>query len=500
MKLLHKFFLAFFVSNLAVVVLLLTAISLSLSSDFNKLVNETEDKHLQETIGQLRTLYQQSSSWQAIINDVQIWRDIVDPRQQRRPLPPRNNQPTYDDPPRDKRGQDRRKDNPPRQERRARQEPLQGQRDTSAAFLKTGQRMSLYDSSKKVIVGRKELSGHSRIEPVISGGKTVGWVGLAVSNALEDNPAAEFLQQQFKTYLLIAGIVLLISVFTAIMLAKHLAAPIKQLISATGRLRSGDYSSRINSSSKDEIGILSENYNDLANTLEKNQHSRRQWMSDTSHELRTPLTVIKSQLIAIQDGVLKAAPEKLQMLIEEVDKLSRIVADLYQLSSSDIGALTYKKIKLDPLKLLNQTLDNFQVKFAQRELTLSRSAQPDVPCYLFADKDRLLQLFSNLFENSCRYTNQGGKIHIVTRIDGRQLQIQIQDSAPGLTETDRVKIFERFYRVEQSRSRAHGGSGLGLALCSQIAAAHQGTITAQNSPLGGVTMLITLPVNLGAEQ
>ncbi|WP_157601267.1 ATP-binding protein [Psychromonas ossibalaenae] len=495
MKLLHKFFLAFFISNLAVVILLLTAISLSLSSDFNELVNKAEDKHLQETLTQLSTSFQQSNSWQAIINDVQIWRDIVDPGQARRPLrPPR------DEPPRDQRRQNRREDNPPPNERRPRQEPRQGKWDTSAAFLKTGQRMSLYDSSKNVIVGRKELSGHSRIEPVISGGKTVGWVGLAASNALEGSPAAEFLQQQFKTYFLIAGIVLLISVITAIMLAKHLTAPIKQLISATGRLRNGDYSSRINSSSKDEIGILSENYNDLANTLEKNQHSRRQWMSDTSHELRTPLTVIKSQLIAIQDGVLKAGPEKLQMLVEEVDKLSRIVADLYQLSSSDIGALTYKKIKLDPLKLLNQTLDNFQVKFAQRQLTLSRSAQSDTPCFLFADKDRLLQLFSNLFENSCRYTDLNGKIHIVTRIDGTQLQIQIQDSAPGLAETDMSKIFERFYRVEKSRSRAHGGSGLGLALCSQIVKAHQGTITAQNSPLGGITIIITLPVNLGAQQ
>ncbi len=197
--------------------------------------------------------------------------------------------------------------------------------------------MSLYDSSKKVIVGRKELNQHKRIEPISVAGKTVGWIGLAPSNAIKDSPAGEFLKQQYKTYFLIAGCVILISIFMAVILTKHLAAPIKQLINSTGKLRSGDYSSRIDKSSKDEIGTLSDNFNDLANTLEKNQHNRRQWMSDTSHELRTPLTVIKSQLIAIQDGILTASGSKLTMLIEEVDKLNRIVDDLYQLSSSDVG-------------------------------------------------------------------------------------------------------------------------------------------------------------------
>ncbi len=280
------------------------------------------------------------------------------------------------------------------------------------------------------------------------------------------------------------------------LLAKHLVSPIKLLIKATGKLRSGDYNTRINKLSNDEIGTLSDNFNDLANTLQQNQINRQDWMSDTSHELRTPLTVIKSQLMAIQDGVLEPSESKLSLLVDEVDKLSRIVDDFYQLSSSDIGGLTYKKSLLDPVNLLHQFLDSFQNKFDDNSLTVLRNMTPQLKCSIVADKDCLLQLFSNLLENSCRYTDQGGKINIITTMKDIGLEIQIQDSAPAVSKPDQSKLFERFYRIEKSRNRNHGGSGLGLALCSQIVEAHQGTITAEDSPLGGLSIVITLPVSM----
>ncbi len=476
--------------------MLLVSIGFNLSSGFNDFVNETEDKHIKDSITQLAAVYQKSNSWQAIRDNVQIWRDIVDPRPTERQSPPqqrpRNNSRYDDRPMRDapppRRGDNRNANPPPQVNKPAKS------KDSPSDFLKTGRRMSLYDRDKNVIEGRTYLDENPRIEAIIVAGKTVGWIGLVPSNAIKDSPASEFLRQQYQIYYWLAGAVLLISIFMAIVLARHLAAPIKQLINGTSKLRSGDFEARIRNYPSDEIGTLSDNFNDLANTLQKNKQNRQTWMSDTSHELRTPLTVIKSQLIAIQDGVLEASESKLSLLVDEIDKLNRIVDDLYQLSSSDVGGLTYKKHSVEPLKLLHQTLDNYQSKFEQQSLTVTRNFAANAQCSIVADKDRLLQLFSNLLENSCRYTDQGGKINVVASFSNEELRIQIQDSAPGVLKQDQIKLFERFYRVEKSRSRIYGGSGLGLALCSQIVEAHQGTICAQDSPLGGLSISITLPI------
>ncbi len=469
MKLRYKFFLAFFVTNLTIVILLLVSIGMNLSSGFSDFVYEIEKKHVKDSITQLVPIYQRNNSWQPIVDNVQIWRDIVDPR-----IP--NEQPHPGPPPR--------------------QGAAPIKRDASADNLKPGRRMSLYDSNKNVIVGKEYLEEHPYIESILLDDKVIGWIGLDTSNTLKDSPASEFLQQQYNTYYWIAAAVILLSILMAILLANHLLSPIKLLIKGTSKLRSGDFNTRINKLSNDEIGTLSDNFNDLANTLKQNQLNRHDWMSDTSHELRTPLTVIKSQLMAIQDGVLEPSETKLSLLVDEVDKLSRIVDDLYQLSSVDIGGLTYKKSLLDPIKLLHQSLDTFQSKFEQHSLTVLRNITPQLKCSIVADKDRLLQLFSNLFENSYRYTDQGGNINIVAAMKDNELEIQIQDSAPGVSRADQEKLFERFYRVEKSRNRNHGGSGLGLALCTQIVEAHQGSIVAEDSPLGGLSIVISLPIKM----
>jgi len=280
----------------------------------------------------------------------------------------------------------------------------------------------------------------------------------------------------------------------ALILSKHLIAPIKKIIISTNQLIKGNYHSRIKKSSNDELGLLSENINDLAHSLEKSQKNRFQWMSDTSHELRTPLTVLKSQLIAIQDCIFQADKKRITLFIDEIDNLNRIVNDLYQLSSSDAGALTYKKNSLDPIFLLKQVIENYQPKFSQNTLLCNYAYLDNIQCYMLADKDRLKQLFSNLLENSCRYTHSGGKINIYAVINKQQLELQIQDSLPSVSKEMQDKLFERFYREEQSRSRSHGGSGLGLSLCKQIVEAHQGSINAMDSPLGGLCIKINLPI------
>jgi len=499
LKLLHKFFLAFFITNLAIVGLLMGLITSNLSSDFNEFVYQAENKHIESTRQQLAKLYASQGSWQSIRQDVQVWRDIADPKPARREPPPPKNKQRSKPPRRENNTQNNNLPPPkpgPRPEKRQQEQPPSKADD----FLKTGRRLSLYDANQQVIVGKRFIEENPRQEPIEVNGKIVGYLGLIPSNAIKDSPANEFLAKQFNTFYLIAAAALIFAFIMALLLSKHLTRPINTIISGTNKLIKGYYKSRITKTTQDELGILSDNFNNLAATLEKNQKNRFQWMSDTSHELRTPLTILKAQLSAIQDGLFKADEKRIELFIEEIDNLSHIVNDLYQLSSSDAGALTYEKSAVQPIQLLNQVLNNFEPKLSDQQLSLDTSLLSSIELNrenltLLADKDRLRQLFSNLLENSCRYTDAGGKIQVLASCHAQQLEIRIQDSSPGVPKDVQEKLFERFFRVEQSRNRQHGGSGLGLSLCQQIIEAHQGSIHASNSPLGGLCMTLLFPLN-----
>ncbi len=477
---------------------MLFLIAMNLSSSFNDFVTAAENKHLADTKQQLINLYQQKSSWQAIVNDEQVWRDIVDPQSKRPPPPPKPRRKNDHQPkPRALHTDTLQPADWPLQKRQAaKPRPVKA---NPSDFLQTGKRLSLYDKNKQVIVGKRYLTDNPHTESLVIDGEVIGWLGLKPSNLVKDSPASEFLTQQYKSYFLIAAVAILLAFIVALIFSKHLAAPIKQLMSGTNRLIEGNYKSRISKSTRDELGMLSDNVNVLAETLEKNQTNRYQWMSDTSHELRTPLTVLRAQLIAIQDGIFVADEKRVQLFIDEIDNLSHLVNDLYQLSSSDAGGLTYQKIALNPVNLLIPVIESFTAKFARQSLTVDYSSLAklleDSHCSLLADKERLKQLFSNLLENCCRYTHSPGRIIVSANYDKHHIDIVIEDSAPAVAKESQQKLFERFYRVEQSRNRSHGGSGLGLSLCKQIVAAHQGTITALDSSLGGLCIKISLPIH-----
>lgn len=457
----------------------------NLSSGFNDFIAQAENKHLAETQQQLITLYQQNNSWQPIINNEQVWRDIANPASKR--PPPRNSAKDYRKPkPRNER---------PRKEHNNHRKQSHDATNPSE-FLQTGKRLSLYDKNKKVIVGKRNLADNPHTVAIEMNGEIIGWLGLK-SSKFTDNSENEFLTQQYENYYLIASVAISLAFIMALIFSQHLIAPIKRLINGTNRLIEGKYQNRINKTTQDEIGVLSNNVNILAETLEKNQKNRFQWMSDTSHELRTPLTVLRAQLTAIQDGIFAADKQRVQLLVDEVDTLSHLVNDLYQLSSSDAGGLTYQKVSLNPIAILMNVIENFTAKFEQSSITIDylslESLLNDNRCIMLADKERLRQLFANLLENCCRYTHGPGKITVSSHYNRQVLNIIIEDSAPGVPRESQEKLFERFYRVEQSRNRNHGGSGLGLALCKQIVEAHQGTITAFDSLLGGLCIKMTFP-------
>ncbi len=261
----------------------------------------------------------------------------------------------------------------------------------------------------------------------------------------------------------------------------------------THRLAAGDFTARVVATGQDELGRLAQDFNQLASTLEKNQQMRQAFMADISHELRTPLAVLRGELEAIQDGVRQFTPESVASLQAEVGTLTKLVDDLHQLSLSDEGALAYQKKPLEIVALIEVAAGAFRERFAARGLTLSLSLPENVT--LFGDRDRLMQLFNNLLENSLRYTDAGGGLLIQGECQGARFVLRFSDSAPGVSDEQLAKLFERFYRAEGSRNRASGGSGLGLAICANIVAAHGGTISADHSSSGGVSITVSLPLD-----
>tara|TARA_R110000751_G_scaffold91266_3_gene178860 strand:+ start:36256 stop:37740 length:1485 start_codon:yes stop_codon:yes gene_type:complete len=483
-KLIHKFFLAFFITNIILVGLMFGFIYMNFAAEFNHFVEQEEQKHLVEVKQQLVQLYSEVGSWQPISQNTQLWRSIVDPKKD--PGEPNAIQKNNSNiTPKDYAG-----------------ENISEQKVPSLLWpnlppdlLQTGRRISLYDQNKDVVVGRTNVIENPHIEPILLNNNVIGWIGLVPSRLVVNSSANAFLSAQFDNYITITLCIILLAFIMAIVLSRHLTKPIKQIVAATNELNKGNYESRILPFTQDELGTLSNNVNELACTLEQNQQLRFQWVSDTSHELRTPLTVLRSHLLAVQDGVFIADAKRISLLINQVDNLNHIVDDLAQLANNDTANLTYTEVAVDVIEVLQQTIENYTARFQEHNLSVNsdglNSAQP---CIINGDKDRLQQLLANLFENTCRYTHAGGQVNIkINKVDTKLVLI-IEDSAPGVLPKDLGQLFERFYRVEKSRNRNYGGSGLGLSLCKKIVAAHGGDISLQNSPLGGLEVKITLPM------
>jgi two-component system sensor histidine kinase BaeS len=262
-------------------------------------------------------------------------------------------------------------------------------------------------------------------------------------------------------------------------------------------LTSGDYGLRLPVHGHDELGQLSEDFNTLALTLEQNRRARQQWIADISHELRTPLSILQGELESVQDGIRPLNTESLDSLHSEVVHLNALVNDLHELSLTDMGALVYEKKQVNISDILEQSFDMHQQMAKKHNLRLTLrvdTPNPDKRILMLGDPNRLQQLFDNLLQNSCRYTDEGGEVQVYVKENGNNnVVIEWFDSAPGVNDDDLAHLFDRLYRVETSRNRAKGGSGLGLAICQNIVQAHEGTIVASHSPLGGLKLTITFP-------
>ncbi len=298
---------------------------------------------------------------------------------------------------------------------------------------------------------------------------------------------ARFAERQHRLFALIALVAVAFSWLLAWPLSRYLVNPVRRLSGAMGALTRREFQQRVPVESRDELGQLAADFNRLAEALETQDQQQRQWLADISHELRTPLGVMKGELEAMEDGVMPLDQARVRSLSEEVNQLARLMDDLHQLAVTQVSHLRYQFETLDLADVLRQMGERFAPMMQQARLGWTL-ALPDTPVWILADRLRLEQLLMNLAQNSVRYTDPGGEVYVCLTL-GERAMLAWEDSTPGVDEADLAHLFDRFYRVERSRQRSLGGSGLGLSIVANIARAHGASLSASAAPLGGLRVV-----------
>jgi histidine kinase len=244
---------------------------------------------------------------------------------------------------------------------------------------------------------------------------------------------------------------------------------------------------------EDELADLGQSFNQMAYALDQVEVRRRQLIGDVAHELRTPLSNLKSVMEALQDGVLPAEPQTFLNVERELNRLQRLVLDLEELSRAEAGQIPLQLESVNPVTFVNATVDRLRLQYDDKGVKLRPEAATVIPDVL-ADQARMTQVMLNLLGNALQYTPAGGEVVVSVSADKQSVFISVQDTGIGLSADTLPHIFERFYRVDTSRSRVGGGSGIGLTISQHLVEAHGGTLAADSAGLGqGSTFVVTLP-------
>lgn len=293
------------------------------------------------------------------------------------------------------------------------------------------------------------------------------------------------------------GSALLVALLVGLGLSYRITSPVRRLTVAAGHVAAGDFDQRVPADSGDELASLGNAFNSMAESLARNERQRKQLLSDIAHELNTPITVLQGNLEAMIDGLAEPSAERLSSLREETLLLSRLVADLRDLSLAESGHLLLNVDTLRVDELLTAAVSTVQAEAQTRGVELViRTDQPLPP--VKADRDRVRQILRNLLGNALRYTPSGGSITVSATPEAvgaaSYVQVTVADTGVGIPAEDLPRVFDRFFRVDRSRNRGSGGTGLGLAVVKQLVEAQGGGVRVESEPGQGATFRFTLPV------
>lgn len=339
--------------------------------------------------------------------------------------------------------------------------------------------------------------------PFMSGGmigpansaETAGVVYIDRSNSGELNRAAmQITYQTIGRYFIWSGAlaVAIALVLTAI-LSRRILAPVRALTRAARQFGKGDFSPRVDIKEKDELGELGRSFNAMADNLAHTERLRRNMVADVAHELRTPISNLRGYLEAIGDGIVQPDEATIRSLSEEASTLSRLVNDLQELSLADAGELKLILQPYDVSRLIREAVTALQAKAAAKKIDLSAELPHALP-EISMDSHRIRQVLNNLLDNAIAHTGPDGKITVAASQQGNSISVSVADTGEGIPEADLPLIFERFYRVDKSRARATGGSGLGLTIVKRLVEAHGGAIEVKSRLGQGTTFTFSLPL------
>jgi len=290
-----------------------------------------------------------------------------------------------------------------------------------------------------------------------------------------------------------AAAALVSAVVVSIFVTRRIVRPIQAMQVASRRIADGSYDERIQVVGEDELADLARSFNQMVQQLAQIEERRRQLIGDVAHELRTPLSSIKSVLEGLQDGVLPTEPATFLNLQREVSRLQRLVQDLEELSKAEAGQIPLELEAIEPTTFVHMAVDRLARQFEDKGVQLQTELPPDLPI-VQVDLSRMTQVMLNLLGNALQYTPAGGQVTVRAWANVHEVHIAVQDTGIGLATEHLRHVFERFYRVDKSRSRAGGGSGIGLTIAHHLVDAHHGRLTAVSpGPDQGSTFTVTLP-------
>lgn len=322
-----------------------------------------------------------------------------------------------------------------------------------------------------------------------------------LTSELENDLYNNFNKAVNESLIFSAAAAFISAVIVSLFVSKQVVAPIRRIMVASQHIADGHYSERVqipgslDIEEMDELAQLSLSFNQMTLELEKAETLRKQLIGDIAHELRTPLATIKGSMEGLMDGVLPAGQDTYHQVYQEAKRLQRLVDDLQDLNRVESGAIQLNLEKYPVKELVEITQRRLLRQFDDKGVLLELDIPDDLP-KVSVDVDRIGQVFINLIGNSLQYTPSGGVVTVMAKEKMNQILVTISDTGIGISPENLSNIFTRFYRVDKSRSRAGGGSGIGLTIAKHLVESHGGKIWAESPGLGnGSTIRVLLPIS-----
>jgi len=308
---------------------------------------------------------------------------------------------------------------------------------------------------------------------------------------------AAFRETLASSLLVAAGLATVTALLTSLYVARQITRPMQRMLEATRRIGAGRYAERVSvppANAGDELGQLAESFNAMAASLERTERRRLDLIGDVAHELRTPIATLEGYLEGLLDGVVESNERTWAKLHDEAGRLRRLVDDLQELSRAEARQIPLRLVPEDPATIAAAAIERLRARYEEIGLALTATIPPDMP-KVRCDPDRAAQVLTNLLTNALRYTPAPGRVEIGLGREGSAVAFRVRDTGVGLSAEHLAHVFDRFYRADKSRSRALGGSGIGLTIARALADAMGGALTAESPGLGrGSAFTFTLPI------